>query len=146
VIQFPLPIFIPPISPQSPSPIIRGWYSRPVSGRSTQSPTAQIKKKRLFPFTLLIFASYTVLCYTHNVSLTSTLQSQGRQVAKFFFGNSWEVIAISPGSFLSTNRLCRKQFREFPLLPVVCPCDKLPAATENLQTALVGERPYFCCK
>jgi hypothetical protein len=23
---FPLPIFIPPISPQSPSPIIRGWY------------------------------------------------------------------------------------------------------------------------
>jgi hypothetical protein len=27
---FPLPIFIPPISPQSPSPIIRGWYNRPV--------------------------------------------------------------------------------------------------------------------
>jgi hypothetical protein len=26
----PLPIFIPPISPQSPSPIIRGWYNRPV--------------------------------------------------------------------------------------------------------------------
>jgi hypothetical protein len=25
---FPLPIFIPPISPQSPSPIIRGWYKR----------------------------------------------------------------------------------------------------------------------
>jgi hypothetical protein len=40
---FPLPIFIPPISPQSPSPIIRRWYNRPVSGRSTQSPTAQIK-------------------------------------------------------------------------------------------------------
>jgi hypothetical protein len=27
---FPLPIFIPPISPQSPSSIIRGWYNRPV--------------------------------------------------------------------------------------------------------------------
>jgi hypothetical protein len=27
---FPCPIFIPPISPQSPSPIIRGWYNRPV--------------------------------------------------------------------------------------------------------------------
>jgi hypothetical protein len=26
----PLPIFIPPISPQSPSPNIRGWYNRPV--------------------------------------------------------------------------------------------------------------------
>jgi hypothetical protein len=27
---FPLPIFIPPISPQSPSSIIWGWYNRPV--------------------------------------------------------------------------------------------------------------------
>jgi hypothetical protein len=43
-LQFSLPIFIPPISPQSPSPIIRGWYNRPVSGRSTQSPTPLIKK------------------------------------------------------------------------------------------------------
>jgi hypothetical protein len=43
--EFPLPIFIPPISPQSPSPIIRGWYNRTVSGRSTQSPTPLIKKK-----------------------------------------------------------------------------------------------------
>jgi hypothetical protein len=30
VIRFPLPIFIPPISSQSPSPIIWGWYNRPV--------------------------------------------------------------------------------------------------------------------
>jgi hypothetical protein len=30
VLRFPLPIFIPLISPQSPSPIIRGWYNRPV--------------------------------------------------------------------------------------------------------------------
>jgi hypothetical protein len=29
VLQFPLPIFIPPIAPQSPSPIIWGWYNRP---------------------------------------------------------------------------------------------------------------------
>jgi hypothetical protein len=27
---FPLPIFIPPIAAQSPSPIIWGWYNRPV--------------------------------------------------------------------------------------------------------------------
>jgi hypothetical protein len=47
VVRFPLPIFIPPISPQSPSPIIRGWHNRPVSGRSTQSPTAKIKKKKI---------------------------------------------------------------------------------------------------
>jgi hypothetical protein len=39
-------MLIPPISQQSPSPIIRGWYNRPVSGRSTQSPTPRIKKKK----------------------------------------------------------------------------------------------------
>jgi hypothetical protein len=29
VLLLPLPIFIPPIAPQSPSPIIWGWYNRP---------------------------------------------------------------------------------------------------------------------
>jgi hypothetical protein len=29
VILFPLPVFILPIAPQSPSSIIWGWYSRP---------------------------------------------------------------------------------------------------------------------
>jgi hypothetical protein len=29
VLRFPLPAFIPPIAPQSPSLIIRGWYNRP---------------------------------------------------------------------------------------------------------------------
>jgi hypothetical protein len=29
VLRFPLPIFIPPIAPQSPSLIIWGWYNRP---------------------------------------------------------------------------------------------------------------------
>jgi hypothetical protein len=30
VLRFPLPIFIPPIAPQSSSSIIRSWYNRPV--------------------------------------------------------------------------------------------------------------------
>jgi hypothetical protein len=30
VLQFPLPVFIPPVSPQSPSSVIWGWYNRPV--------------------------------------------------------------------------------------------------------------------
>jgi hypothetical protein len=30
VLRSPLPIFIPPIAPQSASSIIRGWYNRPV--------------------------------------------------------------------------------------------------------------------
>jgi hypothetical protein len=42
VLRFPQPIFIPPISPQSPSPIIRGWYNRPVVAAILKSPTAQI--------------------------------------------------------------------------------------------------------
>jgi hypothetical protein len=29
VLRFPLPIFIPQTAPQSPSPIIWGWYNRP---------------------------------------------------------------------------------------------------------------------
>jgi hypothetical protein len=29
VLRFPLPIFIPPIAPQPPSPIIWVWYNRP---------------------------------------------------------------------------------------------------------------------
>jgi hypothetical protein len=28
-LRFPLPIFIPPNAPQSPSPIVWGWYNRP---------------------------------------------------------------------------------------------------------------------
>jgi hypothetical protein len=30
VLWFPLPIFIPPIAPQSPSSTIRGWFNGPV--------------------------------------------------------------------------------------------------------------------
>jgi hypothetical protein len=30
VVLFPLPIFIPPTAPQSPSSTIWGWYNRPV--------------------------------------------------------------------------------------------------------------------
>jgi hypothetical protein len=36
VLQFPLPILIPPTAPHSSSSIIRGWYNRPNSGRRTK--------------------------------------------------------------------------------------------------------------
>jgi hypothetical protein len=45
VLRFHLPIFIPPIHPQSPSPIIRGWYNRPVVAAVPHRPTPLIKKK-----------------------------------------------------------------------------------------------------
>jgi hypothetical protein len=44
VLLFPLPIFIPPISPQSPSPIIRGWYNRPVGAAALKAPQYKLKK------------------------------------------------------------------------------------------------------
>jgi hypothetical protein len=67
VLRFPLPIFIPPISPQSPSPFIRRWYNRPVSGHSTQSPTPLIKKKSRPP----VYSVYRrdVVMQTHSYAM-----------------------------------------------------------------------------
>jgi hypothetical protein len=45
VLRFPLPIFIPPISPQSPSPIIRGWYNRSAVAAVPKVPAHKLKKK-----------------------------------------------------------------------------------------------------
>jgi hypothetical protein len=39
-----LPIFIPPIYPQSPSPINRGWYNRPVVAAVPKDPPHKLKK------------------------------------------------------------------------------------------------------
>jgi hypothetical protein len=47
VLQFPLPIRIPPIAPQSSSSIIWGWYSKPNSDRRTKwTQYHPIKKKK----------------------------------------------------------------------------------------------------
>jgi hypothetical protein len=43
VLRFP---FIPPISPQSPLPIIRGWYNRPVVTAVLEVPAHKLKKKK----------------------------------------------------------------------------------------------------
>jgi hypothetical protein len=45
VLRFPLAIFIPPIYPQSPSPIIRGWYNTPVVAALSKVPPHKLKKK-----------------------------------------------------------------------------------------------------
>jgi hypothetical protein len=57
ILRFPLPILIPSIAPLSPSSIIRGWYSRPNSGRRTKctkSVTHQV-------------TNFSVLCETRNI-------------------------------------------------------------------------------
>jgi hypothetical protein len=43
VFRFPLPIFIPPISTQSPSSINWGWYNRPVRAAVPKAPTHKLK-------------------------------------------------------------------------------------------------------
>jgi hypothetical protein len=50
VLRFPLPIFIPPTAPQSPSSIIWGWYNRPVVAavRSGLTLTPLRSKKKNF--------------------------------------------------------------------------------------------------
>jgi hypothetical protein len=45
VFRFPLPIFIAPISPQSSSPIIRGWYNRPVVAAVPKVSPHKLKQK-----------------------------------------------------------------------------------------------------
>jgi hypothetical protein len=49
VLRFPLPIFIPPSAPQSPSPIIWGWYNRPevAAVQGTQSHPTSNKENTL---------------------------------------------------------------------------------------------------
>jgi hypothetical protein len=39
VLRFPLPIFIPPIAPKSPSSIIWGWYNRPIVAAVPNGPS-----------------------------------------------------------------------------------------------------------
>jgi hypothetical protein len=50
---FPLPIFIPPISSQSPSPVIRGWYNRPVVAAVPKVPPHELKRKKNGPVSML---------------------------------------------------------------------------------------------
>jgi hypothetical protein len=44
-LRFPLPIFISPISPQSPSPIVLGCYNRPVVAAVPKVPPHKLKIK-----------------------------------------------------------------------------------------------------
>jgi hypothetical protein len=57
VLRFPLTIFIPSISPQSPSNIIRGWYNRPVVAAVPEDPSHKLKKK------VTIFLNWNLCMY-----------------------------------------------------------------------------------
>jgi hypothetical protein len=63
VLRFPLPIFIPPISPQSPSSIIWGLYNRPEvaavpSGLSLTPSSLHRHTKKAWPSSKPTFTTY----------------------------------------------------------------------------------------
>jgi hypothetical protein len=43
-----LPIFIPPVSPQSPLPLVWGWYNRPAVAAEPKVPPHKLKNIRSF--------------------------------------------------------------------------------------------------
>jgi hypothetical protein len=91
-LRFPLPIYIPPISPQSPSPIIRVWYNSPVVAAVPKVPPNKLKKKNSPP--------------PQNTPLFSTRPSHvHRSYSSQFEAICWtEVIQKAP-----LHKLCIKQ-------------------------------------
>jgi hypothetical protein len=77
VLRFPLPVLIPPTTPHSSSSIIRGWYSRPVSGRRTKwtqsHPTKHENKIKAFPLILQTFFVSQYHCTRFPVAQQVTL-------------------------------------------------------------------------
>jgi hypothetical protein len=57
MLQFPLPILIPPTAPHS-SFIVRGWHSRPVNGRRTNWTQSHPMRKK----TVVIITAVKLLC------------------------------------------------------------------------------------
>jgi hypothetical protein len=79
VLRFPLPISIPPISPQSPSSVIWGWYNRPVEAAvpSGLSLTPLIITIIIIIIIISnqsvhIFGCFMSVCCTDNISLSNT--------------------------------------------------------------------------
>jgi hypothetical protein len=85
VLWFPLPIFIPPISPQSPSPIIQGWYNRPVvAAVPIVSPHKWKKKKVWFAKTFRTWRS-TFLRTVGKILQDCITSYRGRRRGLFLF-------------------------------------------------------------
>jgi hypothetical protein len=81
VLRFPLPIFIPPVSPQSPSSIIWGWYNGPevAAVPSGLSPTPlTIIKKYIY---IYISSSYPTL-YTPDTDRVVKWHTRPQQSVK----------------------------------------------------------------
>jgi hypothetical protein len=108
---FPLPIFIPPISSQSPSPITWCWYNRPVSGRSTQSPTALIKKLAGSAYAELHGSGKWCTIWSHLLIERAVPPNHAISILCFIFQNVSWVIAINMNTLQLLNQhLCARNF------------------------------------
>jgi hypothetical protein len=85
VLRFPLPIFIPPISPQSPSSIIWGWYNRPAVAAvpSGLSPTPLTIIKKISPYGSAVKNKYELFLLL--ITLTCKLRIFSFVKNSFFF-------------------------------------------------------------
>jgi hypothetical protein len=76
-------MFIPPISPQSPSPIIRGWYMRPVVAAVPKVPPHKLKKKEP-PYTRLYDSVKSILTYTILVGFEDFMETAVKSNVSYF--------------------------------------------------------------
>jgi hypothetical protein len=89
VLRFPLPIYIPPIAPQSPPSVIWGWYNRPVvaavpSGLSL-TPQIIIISHRLAAF----------LAFSTQILLTDSFFQGSAQHARNLYKQKHNKLGIS---------------------------------------------------
>jgi hypothetical protein len=98
VLRFPLPIFIPPTVPQSPSPIIWGWYNRPevaaVQGTSNKKTYCNVHILR------------TDVNSTANTTRLKELTKHG--ASKYGTSGKCYQILWSEGDRRSYNSACRQ--------------------------------------
>jgi hypothetical protein len=83
VLRFPLPIFIPPVSRQSPSPIICGWYNRPVVAavpRDSVSTPTKNKIKKLVSSREWRSVMYFLRLIHSATSLTEMYRGKAKQI------------------------------------------------------------------
>jgi hypothetical protein len=90
VLRFPLPIFIPPIAPQSPSSIIWRLYNRPEVAAVPRDlvPPHKIKKKTSYSFNTTTATSFQNVC--HGFSPWSNNLAKSILWLDYFHIRRWE--------------------------------------------------------
>jgi hypothetical protein len=81
VLRFPLPIFIPPIAPQSPLYIIWGWYNRAVVAAV---PSGLSLTPQIIIIIIIRYRLAALLAFSTHVLLTGVFLPRKRRACKKF--------------------------------------------------------------